>query len=903
MFSRLFSPARLLIICMLLYSIGCTAPSDPNAETAATPTANNSEIATYKTELLTEVRSQLSSQGLEASSIDQIVTSMTSASSEFGLIQSGQLDSMLRNMVKAGMQSIGKLESLKKNSELFGGVLIGFTTAFGRQIANRNDTNDAKLSLRAVMSSVVSNIGETGVNETNVSFALDQCASGIFDSIANGKSAVTDSALAAVEGMAIGMKDLAFSNNTAGVIIGIITKSAMKAVLTQNSNVESLQEFAASVVSSIGSNVVVSGMDIASIKQSAASGVSEALTQSKVPKEVAEKVAAKANESSGEISKDKEEELDDPNGSEDGVQEPDEKNETKICSPGELVESITCTESVADSVAATQAKKCDASGQGFVFDSCLVSSCKPTYILHNNSCIVKCIENENLGIDSCVSLIANSSNASRDKKCNSTGNGYVFGPCSLQGCNQGYVRIANECRFVTCEANSAQGSVSCVNDIAHSQTATKEKTCNSTGTDYTLGSCTLVACKAGYAAVNGSCVAHTCTPNQVLSSESCNAEIPNSIAALKSRTCNSQGLGYNYGNCLAQSCEQGFNLVDGTCVAQQCTPNATSNPVSCVAEIPGSTTANKSKTCNASGSDYIYGNCVATACSSSHTLSNGNCLSNDPAITAETGASNSQITVNIGPFIKSESVVTLYRFTSQPPEFWSCTTNCSVVREFKSENVNLSSGITYTDTLPAPGTTYWYRYTKKIGSTTTTVVKTASASSSASDIVYKHLAYLTNSSYKAGALGGLSGANTICSDGAASASLPGTNWRALLTTSNRLAWVSLGILGPIKDSRNVLVAGTENQFVYGRWENAIATASGTVGTESSVNFWLGTSAENCNNWSAADTANIGASHDVKYISLSNRRLASPTSTGGGVCNWTGSSIPTARLLCIGDLSN
>ena len=888
-------PFHFIVNFILFWSLGCTAPSEPKTETTA-ETTELSELSVYKTELLIEVRNQLTSQGLEVASIDQIVTAMTSASSEFGLNQSDPLDAMLRNMVKSGMQSIGKLESLKENSKLFGGVLVGFTSAFGKQIASKN-VGDSKVSMRTVMESVVTHIGETGTNNTNLAFALDQCASGFFDAIAIGKIPIADATLAAAEGMAKGMKDQAYVSGTAEVIVGIITKSAMKAMLTQNSNTDVLEAFAASVVSSIEKNVVVSGVDLVSIKKAAVSGLSDALTQSQVPKEVAEKIAPKVSEDVVQN-----EDVDDQNGAGDGGSGPDEVKETKICTPGEMVENITCTDSIADSATATQAKKCSDSGKEFIFQTCMVTACKPTYILHDNRCIVKCAANQNLGIDSCVSLIPNSAVASRSKHCNANGDGYIFGKyCSLNGCNQGYARVGNECHFVTCEASSAQGSVSCVNDIAHSQSAEKEKTCNSTGTDYNFGSCTLIACKPGYASVNGSCVAHTCTPNQALSSENCTNEIPNATAALKSRTCNSQGLGYNYGSCLAQSCQQGFNLVEGGCVAQQCSPNESLSAVSCVTEIPGSTVAEKSRNCNANGSDYVYGSCVATQCGATHTLSSGNCLSNDPAISAETGSANSQITVNIGPFIKSESLVTLYRFTSEPPAYWSCTTNCSLVREFKSENTNLSGGISYVDTLPSPGTTYWYRYTKKIGSTTTTVLKTASASSHANEINYKHVAFLTNTSYKSGALGGLSGANNICAAAAASDSRPGTNWRALLTTSNRLAWVSLGIVGPIKDSRDFLVAGTETQFVYGRWENAVATQSGTVGTESSVNFWLGTTTENCNNWSAADTGNLLQSHDVKYISLSNRRLASPTSSGGGVCNWTGTSIPTAKLLCIGDL--
>ncbi len=299
------------------------------------------------------------------------------------------------------------------------------------------------------------------------------------------------------------------------------------------------------------------------------------------------------------------------------------------CNPSESYGSVSCTEEISYSADATKSQTCNATGSSFVYGACSVSGCLPDYHLSGNSCVANtCVPNKDYGLVSCTEEISYSVNATKPKSCNATGADYVYGACATSGCLAGFYLENNSCLPNACTPNQDLGTVSCVNEIPNSESATKPKTCNAVGSNYLFGTCTTSGCLAGFNLQGNSCVANKCTPDQGLGTVSCVNEIPNSESATKPKTCNATGADYIYGSCTTSGCLAGYNLQNNSCVPNACSPGQSLGTVSCTEEISYSASASKTKTCNATGSGDIYGACSVSGCLAGYNLQNNSCVAN-----------------------------------------------------------------------------------------------------------------------------------------------------------------------------------------------------------------------------------------------------------------------------------
>ena len=299
------------------------------------------------------------------------------------------------------------------------------------------------------------------------------------------------------------------------------------------------------------------------------------------------------------------------------------------CTPDEALGTVSCTDEIPYTASATKSKTCNATGAGYVYGSCGVSGCLDGYNLQNNSCIANaCAPNEGQGTVSCTNEIPNAASATKTKTCNGAGSDFLYGSCSTTGCLPGFNLQGNSCVANTCTPNETQGTVSCTNEISYSLTATKAKTCNVTGSDFIYGACSVTGCEPGYNLQNNSCVVNACNPDETYGSVFCIEEISYSSSATKTKFCNGSGSAYLYDTCIASSCQAGYNLQTNSCIANVCTPNQVQVPVSCVGEVSYSAVATKSKSCNAVGNDFLYGACTATSCQAGYNLQGNSCIAN-----------------------------------------------------------------------------------------------------------------------------------------------------------------------------------------------------------------------------------------------------------------------------------
>ena len=111
--------------------------------------------------------------------------------------------------------------------------------------------------------------------------------------------------------------------------------------------------------------------------------------------------------------------------------------------------------------------------------------------------------------------------------------------------------------------------LSCSNEIPNALSASRTRTCNSEGEDYTYSLCNLISCINVFEKDGNDCsiqLSEICTANFV-DSISCTHEIANALSASKSRTCSSDGLNYTYGTCILSSCSNGYEPNGNSCSA------------------------------------------------------------------------------------------------------------------------------------------------------------------------------------------------------------------------------------------------------------------------------------------------------------------------------------------------
>lgn len=237
------------------------------------------------------------------------------------------------------------------------------------------------------------------------------------------------------------------------------------------------------------------------------------------------------------------------------------------CTPGSTG-TEDCKTDIPNSVLATKSKTCNQDGQSYTYGSCTLAGCSALYHISNNSCVANsCSPNQGSGNVDCKSSIPFSSVAYKTSTCNSSGSGYIYGSCLVSSCQTGYYIQNNTCVANACAPDQVFGDVDCKSEIPNSSNASKSKTCNSLGTDYLYGECSATACQSGYHLQNNSCVANACTPNQSYGSVDCKSEIPNASSASKTKTCNSFGTDFIYGACTVSTCQSGHYIKNNSCNA------------------------------------------------------------------------------------------------------------------------------------------------------------------------------------------------------------------------------------------------------------------------------------------------------------------------------------------------
>ena len=308
-----------------------------------------------------------------------------------------------------------------------------------------------------------------------------------------------------------------------------------------------------------------------------------------------------------------------------------------ICEASAVVDKLNCSVEILHSLAAHKDKICSSDGMSTDLSNCVLDTCEAGYLKQGNICLVQaCNPNQSYGDISCTAEILHSQMAKKSKDCNSTGLDYIYGSCQLEQCMSGYYKSGNSCVAQSCTPNQMDFE-DCKADIPNAMTAQKSRTCNSNGSSYTYGSCSLQTCKSGYYKSGNMCVAQACVPDQYLGMVSCNNEIPHSQTTEKTQTCNSDGSGYVYGSCSLVVCESGYYKYGNSCLPQTCNPGDTMQ-VDCASEMTNATVATKSKTCNAFGSGYMFGTCIATACDAGYEVSGaGTCIYKAMPLVSVTG--------------------------------------------------------------------------------------------------------------------------------------------------------------------------------------------------------------------------------------------------------------------------
>jgi len=127
--------------------------------------------------------------------------------------------------------------------------------------------------------------------------------------------------------------------------------------------------------------------------------------------------------------------------------------------------------------------------------------------------------------------------------------------------------VADETGYQYCNPTESYPRAVCSDEIPHRLIATKEEVCNALGTGYRESTCIVEACEAGYVNVENTCLPEACTPGTAFPNVSCVHEIPFALTAAKTKVCNSTGTDFTYGTCQALTCGTGHHKSGNTCLA------------------------------------------------------------------------------------------------------------------------------------------------------------------------------------------------------------------------------------------------------------------------------------------------------------------------------------------------
>lgn len=299
-------------------------------------------------------------------------------------------------------------------------------------------------------------------------------------------------------------------------------------------------------------------------------------------------------------------------------------------------EKESCFDPNLGNVISTKSRTCNTTKTGFDYGACTAVVLGVQQI---------CSPSSSSSV-SCVGDKANSSVASKTRSCNADGLGYNYGACVVTACASGFYLdpATGSCVQQICVPNSLQPTEDCKASITNSAVAIRTKSCNYNGSGYYNTQCMLSSCASGYAKVDNTCVQQVCTPSAVLPAEDCKASISFSAVATRSKSCNQLGTDYTFGTCTVSSCNPGFAKVGNTCAQQICTAGSTQS-ISCASQIPNSMTASKLGTCNSSGTDYSYGSCIATSCIPPYVVSSNGTSCSLPTNFSITGPSRLKQTI------------------------------------------------------------------------------------------------------------------------------------------------------------------------------------------------------------------------------------------------------------------
>lgn len=299
----------------------------------------------------------------------------------------------------------------------------------------------------------------------------------------------------------------------------------------------------------------------------------------------------------------------------------------ETCRPTDPQGDQPCMDEILNSSEASKTKTCNSTGDQYVFGPCVLKSCNNGYVAKNDKCLPQtCKAGAEGGVQDCSSRIPFSLVATAPQKCNSSGTAYETGECTVSSCQPGYRVSENQCVAQACTPGASGGVVSCRGTIPFAASATQTRTCNSTGSGYNNGPCAADQCVTGYLLRSGACYAQVCSPAMPGGLQDCTYLIPNSSVAAMALTCTHDGLGYDNGLCQLKECKPGYYAQNNSCVAQSCEPNAKLGAVDCKADIPHSKAAMKGKTCNPAGSDYIYGACLIASCAPGYKVKENSCI-------------------------------------------------------------------------------------------------------------------------------------------------------------------------------------------------------------------------------------------------------------------------------------
>lgn len=176
-----------------------------------------------------------------------------------------------------------------------------------------------------------------------------------------------------------------------------------------------------------------------------------------------------------------------------------------FCSPNSIVQK-DCSEQIENAIVASISNICNDEGSDYLsLGECQLESCTQGYVRSNNECLKSiCVANQVQSIN-CTNQIANARSASFNQACNSQGTGVVSqGQCLVNSCIDGFMAEGNTCvPSYSCTPNSTQ-SIECVAQNASSAMMTNQ--CKSDGSGYNQGACIISSCNSGYKLENNICV-------------------------------------------------------------------------------------------------------------------------------------------------------------------------------------------------------------------------------------------------------------------------------------------------------------------------------------------------------------------------------------------------------------